>query len=286
MVDSLSKNFNPLPPQACPLKVPVDPKIDSKFSHLKQCLKSLAYAPTTPDYPKSLFKNIGNEEIFATHCYLDDGDQFESFMFLTDSGVKALKFPVYKFMVGIDHTSLPGDITHFKYDNKDYYVNPSYGDARILTYDKVPVLAEELMKSMDKVNRSIKKYEDYLKSVNKISEINIKSDPIAVESVMPCLEKNQRETVKTYMYGKFKDTIPAMGTIVDDYNQFNKVREEAKQKYSRPFEDLRNEIQKDLFASHPVCKGVIDEKMIAEVFEKSWGENGVRYELLRKRYFP
>ena len=260
------------------------PKADAK--QIMQCLHDLSFAQTTPEFPRTLFKTIGTEEIYATHCYLADSDQYESYIFISNNGVKALKFPVYKFMIGIDHTSLPGDITHFKYNQKDYYINPDFGNAKILTKEQLPALSEELMKSMPSVNRQIKKYEDYLISQKKLDAINVTNDSLAVESVMPCLEQNKLSLLKDYFFGKFKDSIPPMGTIVKDWNQFDSISSEEKQKYTRSFDQLKSDVIKDVLSSQPSCIGILDNSLIESAFNKCWGENQERYDALHTRYFP
>ena len=93
--------------------------------------------------------------------------------------------------------------------------------------DQVPAQASELMKSMNNVNSKIKKYEDYLKSVDKMSAINVSMDSAAVETVMPCLLNYQQQAIETYMFGKFKNAIPALSTIINDHNKFEKLSIES-----------------------------------------------------------
>jgi hypothetical protein len=267
---------------------------DSPFIAQKNCLRSLADAPTTPPISKQFFKKIGDEEVYAAFCYLPDGEDFSTFMFLTDKGLKALKLPVYHFTVPIynkkgellynQSASLPGDITHFKYESKDYYIRAGYpGESQIMTYGQVPALASELGMSMSRVDGKIKKYEDYLKGVDKISAINVSIDPAAVETVVPCLLNYQQQAIETYMFGKFKDVMPAYGTLMSDHNNFNNTTEETKKKYARSFDSLRSEIQKDVLSSHPLCVGILDDKMIETAFDKHWGKNKSYFEGFRKR---
>ena len=261
-----------------------NPKPDAK--QIMQCLHDISFAQSTPEFPRTLFKTINQEEIYATHCYLPDGDQYDSYIFITSDGIKALKFPVYKFMIGIDHTSLPGDITHFKYKNKDFYINPDFGNAKILTHSQVPALASDLMKSMPSVERQFKKYEDYLISQNKLNAINVTSDPTAVESVMTCLKKNEADLLNDYMYGKFSSTVPVKGVITQDWNKFENITETDKQKYLRPFDKLKSDVINDILTAQPSCVGVIDNQQIEDAFNKCWGQNQEMYESLHKRYFP
>ena len=263
----------------------LEPIADAPFEAHKKCLKSLAEAPTTPTYPKGLFEKLGNEEVFAGHCMaLSDSKDFTTFMLLTSKGLKAIRFPVYHFMVGTQSASLPGDITHFKYEGKDYYVQPHYGEARIFTKDQLPAVAEELMISMSKVHSKIIKYEDYLKSVNRLSEINVNSDPNEIKKVLPCLANIQQNTVKLYVRGKFGTDMPAYSTIMDDYNKFQDLDEETRKKYLVPFEDRKKAVMADLVASHPVCDGIIDQASVEKAFEDSWGKNKQYYELIRQRF--
>jgi hypothetical protein len=264
----------------------LEPIADAPFeSHLK-CLRSIADAPTTPTWPQGLFKKINGEEVFTGHCNLKDGKDVTSYMIMSSKGIKAIRYPVYRFMTGIDNDYLPGDVTHFKADGKDYFVSPSYGEARILTKDQLPAMAEELMKSMSKINGQIKKYEDWLKARGLMDSINVTTDPAAVAAVMPCLADHQADTVKLYVSGKFGPSMPAYGTIIGDYNKFNDLDPVARKKYERPFEDWKKEIIADLVNTHPVCQGIIDNAQVEDAFEKSWGKNKQYYEMIRTRFFP
>jgi hypothetical protein len=132
----------------------------------------------------------------------------------------------------------------------------------------------------------IKKYEDYLKSVGKLDEIIVKSDPASIEKAMPCFEKVQQDTVKTYFFGKFGKVIPSYSTIISDHNKFNDLDEESRKKYLKPFDELKKEIISDLADAQPICNGVISDEILEAAFERSWGENKKYYEVIRKRFTP
>jgi hypothetical protein len=268
----------------------LEPVADAPFESHKKCLRSLADSPTTPEWPQSYFKTINGEEIIITGCNLKDNNDFTSYAILSSKGIRAIRFPVYHFITttstGTINDSLPGNITHFVAEGKNFFVSPSYGEARILTKETLPALATEMQMTMSKVNSKIKKYEDYLKSVGRFEEINVTSDPIAVEKVMPCLEGLQQETVKTYVFGKFHPSMPAYSTIIGDYNKFQELDPEARKKYERPFDEWKKVIIADLVATHPVCQGVIEDSVVEKAFEDSWGKNKQYYELIRLRFVP
>lgn len=265
--------------------------IGMEVGNQKDCLKSLAFAPTTPPYPKSYFQKLGSEEVFVINCYLGEEDykKFDRFFFLTDGGIKSLKYPKYFYKIGIDTVNLPRNVVHFKDGASDYYMVPDIvGQPTIHTSDKLPQIGQQTGNSITRIrNEYIKKYEDYLRSKGQISAINLElSDEEEVKKIMPCFEKKQRDIVTDYMRAKFQNMIPSYNTLVKDHNLFKDLTTEASQKYQRSWFELKDMIVKDLLQSNPTCKGVIEEKDIESEFEKNWGENKKLYEVIHHRFSP
>ena len=254
----------------------------------KKCLKTLSYAPTTGKYPKLFFQKMGSEEILIGRC---PQDETMNYVVLSEKALKALKFPIYRFItqvgVSAEKDYLPNpSMIHFKHEGKDLYLGSLAELVQVLTPAQIPTVLAENMSSMARVNKDNKKYEDYLKSIDKLSSLNVSSDTKAVESIMPCLLDYQQKVIQAYLQGKFNSWIPAQGTIRNDYNQFSKLSEAERKKYIRPFDDMRKDMIKDLLNAHPICQGVIEDPMIEAAFENNWGINKDLYEKVRLRFIP
>jgi hypothetical protein len=296
--------------------------VASSFDQQKECLKSLAFAPTTPPYPKERFQKMAGNEVYVISCNLGekDDEKFDRFLYITKDGIKSLKYPKYFYKVGqvppnarylytnsqtkieyymtttppieevqVPLAQLPRNVIHFKDGATDYYMVPDIvGQPEVFTADKLQQISQDTGYSLNKIrNDYIKKYEDYLASKGQSSAIKLTlADKDETETLMPCLEQKQQDAVKDYMSAKFRSIVPAYGTIISDHNKFNELPPEARLKYERPWAQLKEMIVKDLLQSNPSCQGVVEEQKIYEAFDKTWGQNAAIYEGIRKRFNP
>jgi hypothetical protein len=100
--------------------------------------------------------------------------------------------------------------------NEVFAINCYLGPADYQKHDRYMFVTDEY----------IKKYEDHLRSIGQISAINLQySSDEEVSEIMSCLSKKQQNAVKEYMGGKFRGTIPAYSTIVNDHNLFSNLPE-------------------------------------------------------------
>jgi hypothetical protein len=258
------------------------------FGKTKECLKSLAYAPSNPGFSKYYFQKFGGKEDFVFFCHT--GDKAHSrILFLEETGIQSLKLPIYYYMSGIDHTDLPRNILHFKGQNKDFYVQYEYSDvATVVTADKLPAISKDMMISMTRIqNEYIKKYETWLKSENKESAITLGvPDESEMKILMSCLEEKQQDVVDLYLQTKFTSKFPAYGTMVDDSRNRDTISAEKKSKYQRPWADLEAEFIADISQSHPSCEGIVSAESKLKAFEHSFAKNKQVYENLRRVFFP
>ena len=269
-------------------KVSTDPIALNTFGKTKACLSAIANAPGSPEFSKMYFQKMDAKEHFVFFCHTDDKTH-SRILFLEDDGIQTLKLPIYYYMSGIDHTDLPRNILHFKNQNKDFYIQYEYADvANVVTSDKLPALAKDMMVSMSRIqNEYIKKYEAWLKTENKESAIKLAApDEAEMKILMTCLEKKQQEVVNLYLQSKFLPKIPAYGTMVNDSRNRENMSSADKAKYERPWSDIESEFMDELKKSYPVCDGIVGEQSVKQAFEKSFGKNKVPYEVLRRYFYP
>lgn len=267
-----------------------DQLVEAKFSAQKSCLHSMAHAPTTPPSSRLPFQTMGSNEVFAINCYLGPADyqKHDRYMFVTDTGIKSLKLPKYFYPSGGDTAELPRNVIHFKENNIDYYIVPNIvGEPIVHTADQLPRIAQELGTSLNRIrNEYIKKYEDHLRSIGQSSAINLQySSDEEVSEIMSCLSKKQQNAVKEYMGGKFRGTIPAYSTIVNDHNLFSNLPEAQREKYRLAWSQLKQRVMDDVIESNPVCQSVLSFEEIDKAFEDNWGRNKDIYSRIHTRFF-
>lgn len=253
------------------------------FGKTKACIKSLAKAPTTPEFSSLYFQKVSGKENFAFWCHTDDKSKMR-LMFLGDDGLQTLTLPIYYYMSGIDHTDLPRNILHFKNQGEDLYIQFEYSDViNVFTPDKLPSVAKDMMYSMNRVQTEyIKKYETWLKTEGKSDAIKLgapSEDDLPI--LLNCLEDKQQTVVSSYLQSKFSPQIPPYGTLVREINGFRNLTPEQKAKYQKPWNEIEKEFLNDIRNSHPDCAGVVSESSSQKALETHFGKNKDLYNRMR-----
>jgi hypothetical protein len=259
----------------------------------KNCIHSLANAPTTPTYPKTYFQNLEDEESFTLRCHQADTKELMRFVFVTDTEYRSLALPMYYYKHvyrdgSTDSTELPRNVIHFKYQKRDFYLEMGFVDsADIRLPSELPEVAKRAMTTTTKIqNEYVKKYESWLKTQGLEEAIQLKpttEDELAY--LQSCLDKKIADITGIYLQNKFGKIIPAYGVIVNDSNSYRTLPQTEKEKYRRPFAEIEAEVIEDMARHHPACEAVVSESVVKGSFDNKFGKNRDPYETLRRVFF-
>lgn len=258
------------------------------------CLKSLSEAPETPEMPKLYFQTLEGKEVFNLRCHMSDAKENARFLFLTDDGVQVLKLPIFHYTHRYangdgDATELPRNVIHFRYLEKDYYLELQYADvAHVITSDRLPEVAGKLQTSVAKIQSEyVKKYETWLKAQGKEGAFELKvASEDDLSFLMPCLEAKELKILDFYLGGKYRKTIPPYGTIIQDSRNYHSLKEDERKKYQKPWNEIEKEVLNNFKAHHPLCEGVFSKSQVKETFDKNFGKSKTYYENLREIFYP
>jgi len=262
---------------------------------LLKCSQELYdHKSVSKDAKGKYWHDINGKKTFAKQCWsLDNyGEKEIIYSFLSDEGIRVLKFPVFHYKVGINDASLPRNIMRFEADGKKYLLSQydnvgEYFDS--LKEENLTAFVKErgIMGNPASMKKKyIDEYESYLakKKLSTPSLQKTSSQTVSHGDAVSCIKERLLDYVSIIWSKEAPEAIPYINTMNSDLKRKDIQAEDIQKRYALSPEDIRNEMKKNLFAEASPCRAVIQDQELNEVFDKNYKSRVEHYNNLRK-YF-
>ena len=262
---------------------------------LLACTKELFNHKSIPKESRgNYWHKINGKENFAKQCWsLDNyGEKNIIYSFLSEDGLKVLKFPVYYYKEGTIKTSLPRNIMRFQADGKNLLISQfdnvgEYFDS--LEEAKLTSFVKEKGIMGNPVNikkKYIDGYEQYLaKNNQKTPSLKKPSDEnVSHEDALSCIKDRLADYVSIIWLKERPEALPYINTLNKDIGRTDRTADDIKTRYKNSPEEIVAEMKKSIFPDGSPCRGVISDQKLNDIFEKDFGSRKEHYNNVRK-YF-
>lgn len=262
-----------------------------------ECVKELYnHKNVQPESRGKYYHDLAGEKYFGKQCFTLDnyGEKEMIYSFISDSGFKVMKFPVYTYKESGVEATLPRNIFRFKAKGKNYLL--SQFDNLGEYFDSLP---EERYNAFLKENdimgnpanmkkRYIDAYENYLSKIGtKTPElVDPSDDGVSLKDAQSCLKERLVDYVSMVWYKTHPEALPYTNTLNADLARSDKKTPELQARYGKTVDEIKGEMGASLFPEGSSCRNVMTAEDLDKAFERNYGSRVGNYEKYRQYFIP
>lgn len=242
------------------------------------------------------YHNIAGEKYFGKQCWdLDKHGQKEViYSFVSDTGFKVMKFPVYYYQENGSEASLPRNIFKFKANGKSYLLSQydhvgEYFDS--LPEENLTSFAKEqaLMDSTTKMKtKYIDGYEARLKKDGKetVKFSDVEEGGMNLADAQSCLKARLSDYISIILYKTKPEAIPYYNTLNADLKRTDRRAPDLQAKYGKTIEEIKKAAREEVLPEGSACKNILTDKDLDAAFDENYSSRYENYEQVRKYFVP